>query len=190
VVRGDSPQRSERVGPHLELTMIRTFRGTRPIVHPSCFIEDSAQLIGAVEIGEDSSVWFNTVIRGDVNEICIGRRTNIQDLSMVHVLSDEHPTRIGDDVTVGHHVVLHGCTLGSRILVGMAAVVMDGVEVGDDCLIAAGALLPPGMKVPSGSVVVGSPAKVRRAVTAGEREWFSRSAQSYVSYAREHLASR
>jgi carbonic anhydrase/acetyltransferase-like protein (isoleucine patch superfamily) len=168
----------------------RTFRGLSPRVHPSCFIEESATLVGDVELGEDSSVWFNSVVRGDVNPIRIGRRTNIQDLSMVHVLSKKFGTAIGDDVTVGHHVVLHGCTIGNRVLVGMGAIVMDGVEVGDDCIIGAGALLSPGTKVPPGSLVVGSPAKVRRPITDEERAWLLQSASNYVGYAREHQAER
>lgn len=169
---------------------IRAFRQKSPRIHPSCFVEDSAHVLGDVEIGEDSSVWFNTVVRGDVHEIRIGRRTNIQDLSMVHVLSNQFGTYVGDDVTVGHHVVLHGCRIGDRVLVGMGAVVMDGVEVGDDCIIAGGALLPPGMKVPAGSLVVGSPAKVKRAINDEERAWLARSAANYVEYSREHRASR
>lgn len=169
--------------------MIRSFRGKSPLVHPTCFVEPSAQVIGDVELGEGSSVWFNSVLRGDVNPIRIGRRTNIQDLSMVHVLSDRHGTTVGDEVTVGHHVVLHGCTVGHRVLVGMGAILMDGVEVGDECVIAAGALLTPGMKVPPGQLVVGSPGKVRRAITDEERAWLTRSAESYVAYAREHAAA-
>lgn len=169
--------------------MIRPFRGHHPKIHESCFIEDSAQIVGDVEIGEDSSVWFNAVLRGDVNPIRIGRRTNVQDLCMVHVLSQKHGTYLGDDVTVGHHVVLHGCKIGNRVLIGMGAVLMDGVEVGDDCIVAAGALLTPGTRVPQGSVVVGSPAKVKRPVTDDERAWLVRSAQNYVGYAREHKSS-
>ncbi len=170
--------------------VIRRFKDHEPRIHPSCFIEDSAQVIGDVEIGEDSSVWFNTVIRGDVNPITIGKRTNIQDLSMVHVLKDRYATVIGDDVTVGHHVVLHGCRLGDRILVGMGAILMDDVEVGDDCVIAAGALLTPGTRIPPGSLVLGSPAKVKRPLEAKERAWLLESSHNYVTYSREHRASR
>ncbi|MGQ0508495.1 MAG: gamma carbonic anhydrase family protein [Myxococcaceae bacterium] len=169
---------------------IRRFKQHQPRIHETCFIEDSAQVIGDVEIGEDSSVWFNTVIRGDVNPIRIGRRTNIQDLSMIHVLKDRYPTFIGDEVTVGHHVVLHGCRVGNRVLVGMGAIIMDDVEVGDDCVVAAGALLTPGTRVPPGSLVVGSPARVKRGITDTERSWLKESAQNYVGYSREHLESR
>ncbi|MBZ4417418.1 gamma carbonic anhydrase family protein [Myxococcus sp. RHSTA-1-4] len=169
---------------------LRPFRGVSPHVHPSCFVEDSAQVVGDVELGEDSSVWFNAVLRGDVNPIRIGRRTNIQDLTVVHVTSKTHPTHVGDDVTVGHRVILHGCTVGNRVLVGMGAVLMDGVEVGDECIIGAGALLTPGTKVPPGSLVVGSPGKVKRPITEEERAFLRKSAEGYVHLAAEHRASR
>ncbi|HVE87448.1 MAG TPA: gamma carbonic anhydrase family protein [Myxococcales bacterium] len=162
---------------------VRAFQGMAPKIHPTCFIEASAQVVGDVEIGEESSIWFNTVVRGDVNRIRIGRRTNIQDLSLIHVLKDRHATTIGDEVTVGHHVVLHGCTVGNRVLVGMGAVVMDGVLVGDECIIAAGALLTPGTQIPPGMLAVGSPARPKRPLTPDEREWLSRSAANYVEYA-------
>ncbi len=168
---------------------IRAFKGLAPKIHATCYVEHSAQIIGDVEIGEQSSVWFNTVIRGDVNRIRIGRRTNIQDLSLIHVLKDRHATTIGDEVTVGHHVVLHGCTVGNRVLVGMGAVLMDGVVVEDDCVIAAGALLTPGTRVPTGMLAVGSPAKPKRPLTPEEREWLSRSAANYVEYALAYMGS-
>ncbi|MCP3142244.1 gamma carbonic anhydrase family protein [Pyxidicoccus xibeiensis] len=169
---------------------LRPFRGVSPRVHPSCFVEDSAQVVGEVELGEDSSVWYNAVLRGDVNPIRIGKRTNIQDLSLVHVTTHKHSTSVGDDVTVGHHVILHGCTVGDRVLVGMGAILMDGVEVGDECIIGAGALLTPGTKVPPGSLVVGSPGKVKRPITEEERAFLRQSAQHYVQLAAEHRASR
>ncbi|HYO53539.1 gamma carbonic anhydrase family protein [Archangium sp.] len=169
---------------------LRRFRDKTPRVHPSCFIEDSAQVIGDVELGEDTSVWFNSVLRGDVNAIRIGRRTNIQDLTMIHVTSTRYATAIGDDVTVGHHVVLHGCTVGNRVLVGMGAIVLDGVEIGDDCIIGAGTLLTSGAKIPPGSLVVGSPGKVKRAITEEERAFLLESAKHYVHTAADHRASR
>ncbi|MBU8894738.1 gamma carbonic anhydrase family protein [Corallococcus sp. H22C18031201] len=169
---------------------LRPFRGVLPRVHPSCFVEDSAQVIGDVELGEDSSVWFNAVMRGDVNPIRIGKRTNIQDLTMVHVTADSYATQVGDDVTVGHRVILHGCIIGNRVLVGMGAIVMDGVEIGDECIIGAGTLLTPGTKVPPGSLVVGSPGKVKRPLTETEREFLVLSSHHYVHTAAEHRASR
>lgn len=169
---------------------IREFKGISPTIPASCFVEDSAQVIGDVQLGEESSVWFNSVVRGDVNRVRIGKRTNIQDLTMVHVQSMRFPTIIGDEVTVGHHSVLHGCTIGNRVMVGMGAVLMDGVEIGDDCIIGAGSLLTPGTKVPAGSLVLGGPAKVRRALTDEERQQLVESASNYVGYLKEHAASR
>ena len=139
-----------------------------------------------MEIGEDSSVWYNTVLRGDVNTITVGARTNIQDLSVVHVEKGTHPTRIGDDVTIGHHVVIHGCTLGNRVLVGIGAIVLNGVVIEDEAFIAAGTLLTPGTRVPSGSMVMGSPGKVKRLLTDGERAGLLTSAAGYVLNAKLH----
>lgn len=169
---------------------VRAFKGIHPRIHPSAFVEDSAQVIGDVEIGEDSSIWFNTVVRGDVHHIRIGARTNIQDLSMVHVLKDRSPTVIGDDVTVAHHVVLHGCAIGNRVLIGMGAVIMDDVEVGDDCLVAAGSLVTPGTKIPPGTLAMGSPARIKRSLTEDEHALVTSRAKNYVRYAREHRDSR
>ncbi|MFB1482712.1 gamma carbonic anhydrase family protein [Corallococcus sp. RDP092CA] len=169
---------------------LRPFRGVSPRVHPSCFVEDSAQVVGDVELGEDSSIWFNSVLRGDVNSIRIGKRTNIQDLTMVHVTSQGDATTVGDDCTVGHRVILHGCLVGHRVLVGMGAILMDGVEVGDDCIIGAGTLLTPGTKIPPGMLVVGSPGKVKRPLHDGEREFLVQSALHYVHVAAEHRSSR
>jgi carbonic anhydrase/acetyltransferase-like protein (isoleucine patch superfamily) len=165
---------------------VRPFAGHTPRLHSSVFVADGAQVIGDVEIGEDSSVWYNTVLRGDVNSIRIGRRTNIQDLTMLHVHRDRFPCSIGDDVTVGHHAVVHGCTVGSRVLVGIAAVVLDGVVIDDDCFIAAGTLLTPGTRVPAGSMVMGAPGKVKRMLTPDEREGLLASAAGYVLNARMH----
>ena len=167
--------------------MIRPFRGKAPVVPPSCFVDGSAQLLGDVALGEESSVWMNAVLRGDVQPVRVGARTNIQDLSLVHVQSRGFATHIGDDVTVGHHVVLHGCTVGNRVLVGMGAVLLDGVKVGDDCIIAAGTLLPPGTEIPPGHLVLGSPGKVKRPLTDAERALLLDSARTYAGYAREYL---
>ncbi|HEY3586611.1 MAG TPA: gamma carbonic anhydrase family protein [Myxococcaceae bacterium] len=165
---------------------IRAIRGVIPRLHPSVFVAEGAQIMGDVEIGEDSSVWYNTVIRGDVNSIRIGSRTNIQDLTMIHVEKGTHPTRLGDDVTVGHHVVVHGCTIGNRVLVGIGAVVLNGVIIEDDVFIAAGTLLTPGTHVPSGSMVMGSPGKVKRPLTDAERANLVPHAAGYVLNAKLH----
>src|SRR5277367_1770027 len=165
---------------------IRTFQGVTPRLHPSVFVADGAHVIGDVEIGEDSSVWYNTVLRGDVNAVRIGLRTNIQDLTMMHVHQGRHPCVVGDDVTVGHHVVLHGCRVGNRVLVGIGAVLLDGVVVEDDSFIAAGTLLTPGTLVPAGSMVMGAPGKVKRVLTSEERAFLLVSAEGYVLNARAH----
>jgi carbonic anhydrase/acetyltransferase-like protein (isoleucine patch superfamily) len=167
--------------------MIRTFRGRTPTIPKSCFIETTAVVIGDVVMGEDCSVWFNAVIRGDVHSIRIGSRTNVQDLCMLHVTHDTHPLMIGDDVTVGHNVVLHGCTIQDRVLVGMGAIIMDGAVIGEDSVVGAGALVVEGTVVPPKSIVLGSPARVRRAVTDKELAWIRESAENYVMYARQYF---
>jgi carbonic anhydrase/acetyltransferase-like protein (isoleucine patch superfamily) len=163
--------------------MIRTFQGIKPTVPSSCFIEETGMVIGDVVMGDQCSVWFHTVIRGDVNYIRIGDRTNVQDLSMLHVTHDTHPLIIGNDVTVGHHVVLHGCTIKDRVLVGMGAIIMDGAVIGEDSVVGAGALVTEGTIVPPKSLILGSPAKVKRTVTETELAWIKESAENYVKYA-------
>ncbi|MBA3709235.1 MAG: gamma carbonic anhydrase family protein [Planctomycetes bacterium] len=165
---------------------IKPYRGISPALHPSVYVADGAQVIGDVAIGEDSSVWYNAVLRADIELIRIGRRTNIQDLSLVHVNTDGRRTTIGDDVTVGHQVAIHGCAIGDRVLVGMGAILLDGVVVEDDCLIAAGSLLTPGTRIAAGSLVMGSPARVKRPLTDGERAGLLASAAEYVRTARAH----
>ena len=169
--------------------MLRAFQGIMPKVEPSAFIEETAVVISDVIIGGESSVWFLTIIRGDVNFIRIGARTNIQDLCALHVTHDTHPLIIGDEVTVGHRVVLHGCTINNRVLVGMGAILMDGVLIGEECVIGAGTLITEGTVVPPGSVVLGSPGRVKRSISADERVWLKQSAANYVRYASEHRSS-
>jgi carbonic anhydrase/acetyltransferase-like protein (isoleucine patch superfamily) len=168
--------------------MIRTFQGTKPTIAQSAYIEHTAVVIGDVVIGEDSSVWFNAVVRGDVHYIRIGNRTNVQDLCMLHVTHDMHPLIIGDDVTIGHHVVLHGCTVKDRVLIGMGAIIMDGAVIGEDCVVGAGALVTEGAIVPPKSLILGSPAKVKRPVTEEELAWIRESAQNYIEYARQYVS--
>ncbi len=170
--------------------MIRPFRGKSPEIDPSAFVEDSAQVIGDVVIGPRSSVWFNSVVRGDVHWIRIGAETNIQDLSVLHVLNGRCPLVLGDRVSVAHSVTLHGCTVGNGSLVGIGSVVMDDVEIGEDCLIAAGSLVTPGTKIPSRSLVMGSPAKVKREIGPAELEIIRRTPSNYVEYAKAYLADR
>lgn len=168
--------------------MIRTFQGIKPTVPKSCFIEETAVVIGDVVMGEACSVWFNAVIRGDVNYIRIGDRTNVQDLCMLHVTHDTHPLVIGNDVTIGHHAVLHGCTIHDRVLVGMGAIIMDGAVIGEDSVVGAGALVVEGTIVPPKSLILGSPAKVKRPVTEKELAWIKDSAENYVRYASQYLS--
>ena len=162
--------------------MLRPYRGQVPRVHPSAFIDDSAQVIGDVEIGEDSSVWMCVVIRGDVNRIRIGRRSNVQDGTIVHVMKDTHPTAIGDNVTIGPGAVVHGCTIEDRCLVGMGAILLNGVTVGSGSIVAAGTLLPEGMQVPPRSLVMGSPGKVRRTLSDADLDEIQMYADRYVGY--------
>ncbi|HMZ57061.1 MAG TPA: gamma carbonic anhydrase family protein [Nitrospira sp.] len=154
----------------------------------SCFIEETAVVIGDVVMGEECSAWFHAVIRGDVNYIRIGNRTNVQDLCMLHVTHDTHPLIIGDDVTIGHNVVLHGCTIQNRVLVGMGAIIMDGAVIGEDSVVGAGALVTEGTIVPPKSLILGSPAKVKRPVTEQELAWIRESAQNYIRYSRQYLS--
>lgn len=160
--------------------MISKFEDKFPVVHPTAFVSENATVIGDVEIGEDSSIWFGSVVRGDVNYIRIGERTNIQDNSVIHVSGGTHPTVLGSEITVGHRVLLHGCTVDDRCLIGMGAILMDGVHVGEECLVGAGSLLTPGTIVPPRSLVIGSPARVKRELTAEEIEFLDRSWRNYT----------
>ncbi len=170
--------------------MIKAFRGVMPTVASSAFVDETSAVIGDVVIGSESSVWFNAVIRGDVNYIRIGHRTNIQDLSLLHVTHDTHPLVLGDDITVGHHVVLHGCTIHDRVLIGMGSVIMDGAIIEEDCVVGAGALVTERTHVPSNSLVLGSPARVKRSLSEEELAWIKESAQNYIHYASQYMTDR
>src|ERR1700761_3339551 len=152
--------------------MLRPFRGVMPRIAESAYIDSSAQVIGDVVIGERSSVWLNVSVRGDVNYIRIGDETSIQDNTVLHVDHDRFPLIIGNRVTVGHSVVLHGCEVGDGALIGIGAIVLNGAKIGEGAVVAAGALVPEGMDVPSNMLVMGTPAKVRREVTAEEQVRF------------------
>ena len=154
----------------------------------NCFIAPNATLAGDVVMGNDCSVWFNAVLRGDVNSIRIGAYTNIQDLCVVHVFKGTHPTEILDHVTVGHSATLHGCRIESWCLIGMGASVLNGAQVGAESIVAAGALVPEGMQVPPRSLVMGMPAKVRRPLTGEELQDLRRYAQNYYEYKETYLA--
>lgn len=162
--------------------MILSYKGLSPRIHPTVFMVESAQVIGDVEIGELSSVWFNAVVRGDVNYIRIGKRTNIQDGCIIHVTRGTHPLHLGDDVTLGHSVTLHGCTIKSRCLIGMGAVVLDGAVVGEDAIVGAGALVLEGTVVLPRTLYVGTPARKARELTEREIKGILESAEHYIEY--------
>ena len=170
--------------------MIRPFRGKHPQIHPSAYIEESAQIIGDVVIGEESSVWFNAVVRGDVFYIRIGNRTNVQDGTVIHVQNDSHATILEDEVTVGHNVTLHGCYVERGCLIGMGEILMDDVRVGEKSLVAAGSLLSPGTKIPPRSLVMGAPAKVKRSLTDEEVADLDVFWQNYIRYTAEYKGEK
>jgi carbonic anhydrase/acetyltransferase-like protein (isoleucine patch superfamily) len=162
--------------------MLRSYRSVFPTIDPSAFVDQSAQVIGDVHVGAESSVWMNCVVRGDVNAIRIGDRSNIQDMTLVHVMFQTHPTIIGNDVTVGHSATIHGCTIEDRCLIGMGAIVLKGAVIGSGSIVAAGALVPEGMVIPPGTMVMGMPAKVKRPLTAEESASIQGYADRYVKY--------
>lgn len=159
-----------------------TYGGITPTIHESTYIAQGAVILGDVHIGYDSSVWFNCVLRGDVHEIRIGNRTNIQDLTMCHTTYNKHPLYVGDNVTVGHKAMLHGCTIEDAALIGMQATVLDGAVVGHHALVAAGTVVLEGFNVPPGTLVAGVPGKVIRELTPEELAKLDQSAQNYIDY--------
>lgn len=168
--------------------MLLGFGTHRPRVHPDALVLDSAAVIGDVEIGADASVWFHAVIRGDLEPIRVGARTNIQDNATVHVVGGRFATEIGAGVTVGHNAIIHGCTVGAGVLVGMGAIVLDGAVVGDESLVGAGAVVPPGMRIPPRSLVLGSPARVVRSLRGEELAQLADAATRYVALAAAYRA--
>jgi carbonic anhydrase/acetyltransferase-like protein (isoleucine patch superfamily) len=165
--------------------MIRPYRDRQPQLGARAWVDLSAQVIGDVELGEDASIWMNTVVRGDVNRIRIGARTNVQDNCVLHVTA-QHATTLAEDVTVGHSVTLHGCTIERLCLVGIGAIVLNGAVIGEESIVAAGALVPEGMQVPPRSLVMGQPAKLRRETSEEERAGLRRYAESYVGYKEDY----
>jgi carbonic anhydrase/acetyltransferase-like protein (isoleucine patch superfamily) len=165
-----------------------TFLRRKPVLGRDVYIASGAVVIGDVTLGDHSSVWYNAVLRGDINRIFIDHHTNIQDGAVLH-LADEYPCVIGSYVTVGHSAIVHACTIGNEVLVGMGATILDGAIIGDQCLIGANALVTPGTNIPAGSFVLGSPAKVIRALTTAERRRLKTWAEKYVensSYCLKH----
>jgi carbonic anhydrase/acetyltransferase-like protein (isoleucine patch superfamily) len=169
--------------------MILPYLDKSPQIHSTAFIFESADIIGDVAIGDQSSIWFKAVVRGDVHYIRIGDRTNVQDGALLHVTRGTHPLVIGNDVTIAHGVILHGCTVKDRVLIGMGAIVLDGAVINEDCMIGAGALVPPNMEVPSRTLVVGVPAKVKRELTEEEVKHIRQSAQNYIRYVENYRKS-
>jgi carbonic anhydrase/acetyltransferase-like protein (isoleucine patch superfamily) len=166
--------------------MIKKFRGKSPIIPDSCYISESVDLIGDVTLGENVSIWFGTVVRGDMHHITIGNRSNIQDNSVIHVTTDISPTRIGDEVTVGHNAIIHGATIEDRCLIGMGSIIMDDVVVGEGSIVGAGAVVPPNMIIPPRSLVVGLPAKIVRQTTDEELKMIIERAQHYINFSQEY----
>lgn len=178
------------------MRQIRPYDGHEPKLAENVFVDDTALVLGDVHIGEGSSVWPLTVIRGDMHRIRIGKRTSIQDGSVLHITHagpfnpDGYPLTIGDDVTVGHKALLHGCTIGNRVLIGMGAIVMDGAVVEDEVIVAAGSIVSPGKTLESGFVYRGSPAKAVREISDKERNFFTYSANNYVNLSAKHLSEQ
>ncbi len=169
--------------------MIYSYQEKWPLIEPDVFIAEGAHVIGDVTIGSGSSIWFNTVVRGDVYYIRIGKMTNIQDNCVVHVTSGTHATIVGDEVTVGHRVILHGCKIQNRALIGMGSVLLDGAEIGEESLIAAGSVVTPGTVVPPRVLAMGAPCKVKRELTSEEIGKLKESAEHYFELAKGYRRS-
>ncbi|MEX0928344.1 MAG: gamma carbonic anhydrase family protein [Balneolales bacterium] len=166
--------------------MIYEFLGKQPRLNESNFVAPSADIIGDVTLGEESSVWFNTTLRGDVNKITIGARSNVQDNTCIHVTNQTGPTVIGDQVTIGHSAMLHGCTVRDRVLIGIQTVILDKAVIESDCIIAAGSLVTPGKTMPSGYMCMGSPARPVRKLNGDELASLTRYSDHYVTYSRAY----
>lgn len=168
--------------------MLTEIKGFRPIVDKDSFVAHSAEVIGQVRLEQGANIWYNTVVRGDVELIVIGANTNIQDLSVIHT-SHGHPVHIGAGVTIGHRAICHGCTIEDNVLIGMGAIILDGAHIESDVVIGAGSLVPPNKRIPSGSLVIGSPAKIVRTLSEEEIEGIKQSARGYVELS-QHYKSK
>jgi carbonic anhydrase/acetyltransferase-like protein (isoleucine patch superfamily) len=168
---------------------IRSVLGKHPTIDPSAFLAETCAVIGDVVIGAESSIWYGTVVRGDVMPIRIGARTSVQDNAVIHVTSHRYGTTIGDDCTIGHGAIVHACVVEDFCLIGMGSIILDGARIGRGSLVGAGALVTPGTDIPPGSLVVGAPAKVKRAVTEKEIEQIREGAEHYVELTRAYLAA-
>lgn len=165
--------------------MILKHKENSPNIHKSCFVAETAQLIGNITLNENANIWFGSVLRGDGEAIVIGKNTNIQDNSVIHVDIDQ-PTIIGDNCTVGHGAIVHACRVGNNVLVGMGSIILDGAIIEDNVIIGAGALIPPGKRIPKNSLVIGSPGKVVREITKKEVESIKESAKNYLELAQSY----
>jgi carbonic anhydrase/acetyltransferase-like protein (isoleucine patch superfamily) len=166
--------------------MIRPFRGVHPQIHPTAYVDVSAQIIGDVQLGEEASIWCNCTLRGDIHFIRVGDRSNVQDNSVIHVRNGTHPTILEEQVTVGHSVTLHGCYVERGCLIGIGSILLDDVRIGADSLVAAGSLVSPGTIIPSRSLVMGFPAKVKRELSDEEVKGLEVFWKNYVEYTREY----
>ena len=169
--------------------IVRAFDGVWPRVHPDAWVAPGAVIVGDVEIGPESSVWYGTVVRGDVHFVRIGARTNLQDGSIFHVTRDRHPCRVGDEVTVGHRATVHGCTVHDGALIGIGAIVLDGAEIGEGALVGAGSVVAPGTRIAAGVVALGIPARVVRSLSEVERGEQRARTLAYVETARLHASA-
>ena len=172
------------------MTMIRSYQGRLPVIPASAYVDVSAQVIGAVELGEHSSVWMNAVLRGDVHTIRIGAESNVQDCAVLHGMKGLYPVVVGDRVTIGHNATVHGCVLEDDVLVGIGAIILNGAHIGAGSIIAAGAVIPERTVIPSRSLVAGVPGKVRRTLGEKDREMILMYARNYLDYTKIYLAER
>jgi carbonic anhydrase/acetyltransferase-like protein (isoleucine patch superfamily) len=169
---------------------ILPFEGATPTLGDDVYIAEGARVIGNVELGDQASVWYNAVIRGDLENITIGARTNVQDGTVIHIESGQYPTIIGEGVTIGHKALVHACTIGDNCLIGMGSIILDGAVIADNCLVAAGAVVTPGKTFPEGSLILGSPARAVRELSDDEIDSFRESAAHYVDLAKRHRDSQ
>lgn len=167
--------------------MIRSYKGVRPMVPASCYVDASAQVIGDVVLGEQASIWMNAVVRGDVNSIRIGARSNVQDCAVLHGMRDLYTVQVGERVTIGHNATVHGCLLEDEVLVGIGAVILNNARVGKGSIIAAGAVIPEHTVIPPGSLVAGVPGKIRRTLGDEDRALILKYAENYVDYVSIYL---
>src|ERR1700746_1912901 len=170
--------------------MIRSYKGITPTIPASCYVDDSAQIIGDVVLGEHASVWMNAGLRGEVHSICVGAHSNVQDASVLHGMKEQYGVSVGDYVTVGHSVTLHGCTIEDRCLIGMGSIILNGARIGSGSIIAAGTMIPEKTIVEPGSLWMGSPGKFHRKLDQKDQETILRYARNYLGYKDSYLAER